>query len=531
MVFFLPSCEEALEENPKGSVAMSTFYKTEEDMQLAVNGIYDDLWTIYFYKDHINVSYNDKPTDIIRGNSRNNNLTGIDVWQWDATTSIFNNHWGAIYHNMLEANFVLEAFTEWRNGEREIDISQSKGDQLEGEARFLRALWYHNLTKMFGGVPIVDKPTRSDDAEHVTKARNTEEECWTFVENDLTTAIDLMDPYEASNQQNNRATVASAQALLARVHALQKEWGDAKKYAQDALSHGYVDLMPDYSLIWHPDHEGGPEHIFSSNKVQGGSTTSKSNNNVWWYSVKGFAWEQPGGDIITIDFATNEDLKGHNQWVSDEMFYATPNSYRKWHTMRDRMPYYIIKETNERVNDTVVFPDNVSPMFVKHHVLQGDMKSQYTEVNETIIRASEMYLIIAEAENELNGPTQVACDAINAVRARARGDNVEGLGTGKYGGRTPESVLPDINPGDVASKGEFRDSVITEFARELICEGLFRGVLRRHDMYAKNSSKWVDSEAPVSGQWAEHKEIYPIPKHQIELNPNLVQNPGYRTGD
>jgi hypothetical protein len=306
---FLPSCEEALEENPKSSVSMSSFYKSEEDMQLAVNGIYDNLWTIYFYKDHINVTYNDKSTDIIRGTSRNNNLTGPDVWSWNPSTSIFNNHWGAIYHNMLEANFVIEAFTEWRNGEREIDITEAKANQLEGEARFLRALWYHNLTKMFGGVPIVDQPTRSDQAEHVTKGRNTEEECWAFVESDLNQAINMMDPYEASNQQVNRATMASAEALLARVHALQKEWEDAKTYAQAALSHEYVELMPDYSLIWHPDHEGGTEHIFSSNKVQGGSTTSKSNNNVWWYSVKGFAWEQPGGEIITIDFATNEDLK------------------------------------------------------------------------------------------------------------------------------------------------------------------------------------------------------------------------------
>jgi hypothetical protein len=66
--------------------------------------------------------------------------------------------------------------------------------------------------------------------------------------------------------------------------------------------------------------------------------------------------------------------------------------------------------------------------------------------------------------------------------------------------------------------------VITEFAREFICEGLFRNVLRRHDMYAQNKSKWVDTEAK---EWAEHKEIFPIPRHQIELNPNLEQNPGY----
>jgi hypothetical protein len=155
---------------------------------------------------------------------------------------------------------------------------------------------------------------------------------------------------------------------------------------------------------------------------------------------------------------------------------------------------------------------------VKRHVLMPDNLNRYVEVDEKLIRASEIYLILAEAENELNGVTQTACNAINAVRGRARGDNVQGA-------QTPQSVLPDINPGDV-TPDQFRDTVITEFARELIAEGKFRMVLRRHDRFT--TGKWTDTEA--AGNREDYKALYPIPIMEMDRNENLEQNPGYKKG-
>ncbi len=125
-------------------------------------------------------------------------------------------------------------------------------------------------------------------------------------------------------------------------------------------------------------------------------------------------------------------------------------------------------------------------------------------------RLAELYLILAEAENELNGPTNVAYQAINTVRRRAFG------GTGH-----------DLSG---LSKDEFRRAVINENRWELGGEGLRRWYLWHwgYDEYRKAAEFVKVSNPKLFENLQPHHVFFRIPDTEIAKNPNLLQNPGYK---
>lgn len=480
-------------------MTVEDFYKSPTEFELALNGVYSRVWRAYVYKDANFVRFGDQPTNILINSG--GNPDDRDSWNWDRTTRNLADWWRDSYPAINEANMILMKLNE-------VELEPEFENRIEGETRFLRALFYHNLNKMFHGVPLMTEPTL-EVSDGIYKPRASYEETWDFIEEDLRIAEEKLSPFNPEAHSIGRATAASAQALLARVHAWQREWQPAVEAAQRAISHGEIYLEPDYALIWHPDYENGPEHLFSKAHGIGGSTDNIGNNNVWWLNVAGFTLE----DGTTVDFARNEDDKGHAFWVNREFYNSTPDTYRKRHTMRDWMPFYIPKG-GEVVMDTLYFPESIGPQLVKYYHLDGNLL-QRTGVNDNVIRTSEMYLIIAEGLNEINsGPTPEAVEAINMVRRRARGVSTSM--------EQPESAYPDLTAG--MSKTDFENAVIDEFAREFVGEGLFRGVLIRHDQYTERS--WMTGEVPAKNQ-QDYKIWFAIPDWEMENNPNLEQNPGY----
>ena len=494
----MPSCDDPLKEEPFSDVAVGSFYKTPTEFELALNAVYADLWSAYVYKDNNFSELGDQTTDIIT--TPNGIPSWEDTWDWDRTTRNLADWWRDTYPAINNANKIIKELGN-------VELDQAFEDRIEGETKFLRALYYYNMVKMFKGVPMMTEPVESV-SEEVYKERGTMEEGWQLIESDLTTAENKLD---MSGHSIGRVTTASASALLARVHAWQKEWEDAAAAADRALSHSEIFLEPDYQKIWHPDFENGGEHLFSIAHGEGNSTSNIGNHRVWWMNVNGFVTE----DGKAIRFANNEGDKGHTMGVPYDYYNSVPDTYRKMYTMRDYMPFYIDVESGEVVEERIEWPSGKLPMLVKLFHLDGNYNVR-TEVNDEVLRTSEMYLIKAEALNEINGPTQEALDALNMVRRRARA-----VGTPM---EQDESVYPDITMADASSKEDLREIIIEEFAREFIGEGLFRGVLLRHDQYTTRS--WEKGEVPPQNQ-QEFRKFWPIPDIEMERNENLVQNEGY----
>jgi hypothetical protein len=153
--------------------------------------------------------------------------------------------------------------------------------------------------------------------------------------------------------------------------------------------------------------------------------------------------------------------------------------------------------------------------------------SNYTPQNFPMLRYSDVLLMLAEAENAVNGPTKVAYDAINEVRKRA------------YGLMLPTPPNPTVNsaltPGLLQDK--FLDAIKAERSRELCFEALRRPDLIRWGNFVQDMKTFLAyaianggnnlTITTASRMVTERNLLLPIPSYDLSLNKLLTPNPGY----
>ena len=121
--------------------------------------------------------------------------------------------------------------------------------------------------------------------------------------------------------------------------------------------------------------------------------------------------------------------------------------------------------------------------------------------------------MFAEAENEINGPTAAAYDAVNQIRKRARDENNNNIDE-------PAEIaeLPNLAG---LSKDDFRKAVWNERDMELCFEGHHRWDLIRTNRFVPVMVASGRTNITATNN------LFPIPALEIAANPNLTQNPGY----
>jgi hypothetical protein len=200
------------------------------------------------------------------------------------------------------------------------------------------------------------------------------------------------------------------------------------------------------------------------------------------------------------------------------------NLYQSGDTRRDWAiaPYYYSG------NNRVVWPATTSVYnrncgkWRRSYELQasGGKNQNYTPQNFPLLRYADVLLMLAEAENEVNGPTTVAHTALNLVRARA--------GASQYTGATV-----------IGSQSAFRQVIQDERARELCFEGLRRQDLIRWGIFLplmKATGAQFATDNPSGGvlygvlgynNVSERHLLLPIPAAEISVNNAMTQNPGW----
>lgn len=198
-----------------------------------------------------------------RGNINSDNIGSVDNNHWTGGGNIY--FWNTGFSYLRKINLFLEKMDE-------NTVTLPNKPQLIAEAKFLRAYIYFELIRRFGGVPIITKTYNL--GEDYSFTRNTFEECVTFIENDLNSAIlDLDAKYESTDSNFGRATADACKALKSRLllyaasplfnpsNDLAK-WQKAADAAEDLLTR--YTLHPDYtSLFNQPSGTANNEIIFS----------------------------------------------------------------------------------------------------------------------------------------------------------------------------------------------------------------------------------------------------------------------------
>ena len=475
----ISSCEkDLLHPVPPSILTTANAFNDAKSMNLAVLGAYNSLQS-RVQSDYLIMEL---PSDnmwldyaITPGSNQINTLTVTPQ------NEVINSYWKANYTGIFRANAVLA------NIDKPTDYGTGEKEQYTGEAEFLRAKFYFDLVRIFGGVPTVTKIVTAEESRNI--ARASEKDIYDLIVKDLTDAITKLP--QPSNIAWGRASKAAAVALLAKVYVYQQDWQNAKKYLDELFSEFNYSLVPHYGDLFNIATEKNSEAIFSMPFVAG------TNGQTLTYALA------PLGGIY--DTINNGNRVGRPTWDLRSAFEKGDTRFSI--TMRDVfLPY-----NHKPGEDPIWWP------YFNKWITPSDPNNSGLDI--PILRLADMLLLDAEVLYNLND-LQGALDQINKVRERAFQNNSH-----------------DYTLADIPTKEKFYDKLLLERRLELACEnnrwfdlvrtGRFVTVLQN----VKGSYGSANGDGivitPVNAK--EFMKYFPIPQEQIDLAAKgvLAQNPDY----
>lgn len=256
------SCDGDLDVDPRNSINEEDFLNNPDNAIQLVNGVYSKMldydinsfsWIGITSITSDDADKGSTPSDSGTDKTKLDNLT------FDATDVSFNDVWRGRYAGIYRANNALGYFDR-------LAIDEALKNRLIGEVKFLRALWYFDLVRCFGGVPVVTGNIDLNDTQTINEqvfTKKTKQEVYAQIEADLTDAISKL-PLKSqySSTDLGRATKGAAQALLAKAYLYQERWTDAFNMAGEVIGSGQYGLMENYADVWREVGENKQESIF-----------------------------------------------------------------------------------------------------------------------------------------------------------------------------------------------------------------------------------------------------------------------------
>lgn len=472
-VLITTSCKkDFIQRTPVSSVTIDNLYKTDKDYQDAVIGAYaalrDSYSTMWQFGD-------------IRGDdafiyvSNQPSTQAVDVFSINSSDGLLNTTWANYYIVINRANNVL---TRIENAD--VAVVKNK-DRYIGEAKFIRALAYFNLVKIFGDVQMITNVLSTEETLKTPRTSAATIYSDIIIKDFADAATKLAIAYTGT--EVGRATKGAALALLGKIYLTLKDFAKAEAVLKEittapftyALLSNFNDLF-DYSKNEHHS-----EYIFDieheSNLSGMGSiyTNQFMPNVVQMLTFYGIAGGFNESMSPTTSFV--------NLWAAgDKRKDVTVQCCGSW--------------TNPNTGVVVKFAPNTSQSYTKKYItpvaVQNDSKA-----NWKVIRYADVLLMLAEALNE-NGKTTEALAPLNLVRKRA-----------------------DLPTFTTLTQSEARDIIAMERRFELAFEGH-----RWFDLV--RTGKALSALAPIGMK--DHMSVFPVPLSQVQVINNtsiFSQNPGY----
>ena len=301
--------EEFLDQPLTGAELLDDFFSTPESAENFVNGIYKKVNGESWWQDNFPRQINEMATDDNwSGNTvqPRPDITGIAAYNVFPGSTYFNSFWESHYIGITRANISLERIPE-------VDLEEDIKQRLLAEASFLRAFFYFDLVRSFGGVPIVTTYTELLEPAINDKVRSSVEEVFELIEADLEIAINVLplkSQYGASDL--GRATKGAAQSLLAKVYLTQEKWALAQQMANNVIVSGEYNLEPDFANIYNVNNHNGIESIFEISYI----------NNPLFFEIgghlpitngsrgdQGWGWGTPTSDLENAFIEEGDNIR------------------------------------------------------------------------------------------------------------------------------------------------------------------------------------------------------------------------------
>lgn len=262
----LASCGDSFfEQYPANSITEGNHFKTDDDFNQAVNGCYQKLKTqMGFFLTELAYRSDECLLESMAVSTQDR--YDLDHFQETSNNGILGDIWNAWYNGIYRCNDVLGHM----NGK-----ALANADKYRGELLFMRAWWYFNLYRVFGGVPLTTTVVKPADAKNI--ARCTDEEMYIRLYEDLQDAIDLL-PAKRSAEKA-RVTKIAAQTLLGKVYLTFGKYQEAQNVLKSAMEDTNFGLLSTTADVFNVENKMSKEIIFALyyNK-------SNDNGHGYWYS-------------------------------------------------------------------------------------------------------------------------------------------------------------------------------------------------------------------------------------------------------
>jgi hypothetical protein len=465
------SCEDDLIVEPNDALNEIDFLNNPNNAIILVNGVYNKQLDYEMYSFSWIGITSITADDADKGSSLSD--TGADKHKmdnltFDATDISFREIWQGRFDGIGRANTALFYLEQ-------LQIQEILKNRLIAECKFLRALFYFDLVRCFGGVPVVTTVIDINNSElidQVVYVRKSKEETYAQIEADLVEAIEDL-PLKGQYSLNDlgRASKGAAQALLAKVYLYQNKMPEAFEMSGNVIGSGQYGLLANYEDVWREVGENTVESIY---EIQG-----SPGNSIQSYSYVqaprgtpdlGWGFNTPSLSLVNA-YEPNDTRKAATILFSDtdlwDGFPASPG----WSN-----PRYNYKSYHSSIQES----------WNGNRELPGK--------NLRVLKYSDILLIRAEAALSI-GNSSEALEKVNMLRVRAGLEELTGISI---------------------------DELLKERRLEMAMEHeRWFDLVRTGKAF---SAMTANGKTFISGK----HEVFPIPQNEIILSGGLlIQNPGY----
>lgn len=502
-LLLLTACDKKLDVTNPNLNTIPTFWKTEAQAFASTTAIYNALITDGAYQRSF-PGLTDSRGDDFTGDSPWQDLVLTGQFIIPSTSAPVEWIWRDFYMVVFRANQVLHYVPLME----ESVLSKVKRDRILGQAYFLRALAYYNLTTTFKTVPLVTE-LPPEDVKGYTVPSATEDQIWNQIIADLKLAESML-PISYNNVEGadkgqvGRATMGSAAGLLAKSYLYRKQWdlaaAQCDKFFNGTLK-GVYQLMPNYRDNFLPTTENNAESLF---EVQFNEKVGSIGN---WAGEPSTNWRQ--FEALSITYGMEGE--GFSDYLPTRWIY---NEFKQEKTIAGKSDPRLLAtiasfepgDNSTRAYDREWFnpTDRIYPRKYTYDGIADKETFEGGGINYRVLRYADIYLMYAEALNELNR-TSEAYPFIQSVRSRASLPNLA-------------LVKPNM------TKAQMKDQIAHERALEFSIEGQrINDIIRWGWLYDPTKLAELKAHDPDFNSWTPGNEYLPIP--QAELDVNKVLNP------
>ncbi|MFV0231470.1 MAG: RagB/SusD family nutrient uptake outer membrane protein [Empedobacter falsenii] len=368
----LQSCSsDLLDTSPDSSKVTPEFYKDAAQIKQGLNAVYASLQ----YKGQYELAMltigeitSDNTYDEVPAND-GFTYGELDFFTIQPNNSLIANTWKDNYVGIQQANIVLNRI------DKVVDMDEKSKNETKAELRFLRAMMYFNLVRIFGDVPLVTKETTNVN-EFFGQGRTSLQEVYQFIETELKNSLTNL-PIVAS--QKGKVTKGAALGILAKVLITQNKYNEALPYLKEIEALGY-ELQTDPNKIFDVANKNNSEIIFDVQFTSGLNGNTEGSTAYQMFMPSGFV----------------SGAKGHNL--------PTKEIYELF-SMNDKRRDAFIGKTNNNVLYTKKLQKT------SNDVADGGS-------NVVVLRLADIYLLLAECYANSNDFSN-ANIYLNKIKTRA----------------------------------------------------------------------------------------------------------------